>query len=67
VFVKQGLVLLVPCTEVLQELVGQFHDLLHTHILPLETTPTMKGWRAQKHTSTNTPTQTQYLLIGDLQ
>ena len=36
VFVKEGLVLLVPCTEVLQELVGQFHYLLHADVLPLD-------------------------------
>lgn len=35
VLVEQGLVLLVPSTEVLQELVSQFHDLLHSNILAL--------------------------------
>lgn len=30
--VKQGLVLLVAATEVLQELVGQAHQLVHAHV-----------------------------------
>lgn len=34
-FVKQSLVLLVPRAEVLQELMSQFHDLLHSDILAL--------------------------------
>ena len=34
-FVEEGLVLLVPRTEVLQELMSQLHDLLHTDILTL--------------------------------
>lgn len=33
--VEQGLVLLIPSTEVLQELMSQFHDLLHSNILAL--------------------------------
>ena len=36
VFVKENLVLLVPRTKVLQELMSQLHDLLHAHILTLE-------------------------------
>lgn len=36
VFVEQSLVLLVPCTEVLEELMSQLHDLLHADVLALE-------------------------------
>lgn len=35
VFMEESLVLLVSCTEVLQEFMSQFHDLLHTNILTL--------------------------------
>lgn len=33
--VEKGLIRLIPCTEILQELVSQFHDLLHLDILTL--------------------------------
>lgn len=33
--VKKNLILLIPRAEVLQELVSQFHDLLHSDILSL--------------------------------
>lgn len=33
--VEKSLVLLISCTEILQELVGQFHDFLHPYILTL--------------------------------
>ena len=33
--VEKSLVLLIPCTEILQKLVSQFHDLLHADILTL--------------------------------
>lgn len=36
VLVQQDLVLLVPCTEVLEELMSQLHDLLHADVLALE-------------------------------
>lgn len=36
VLVQQRLVLLVPCTEVLEKLVGQLHDILHAQVFSLE-------------------------------
>ncbi len=33
--VEKSLILLIPSTEILQELVSQFHDLLHSDILAL--------------------------------
>lgn len=35
VFVEKNLILLISCTEILQELMSQFHDLLHSNILAL--------------------------------
>lgn len=35
VFVEKCLILLVSSTEILQELMSQFHDLLHSDILAL--------------------------------
>lgn len=35
VLVEKSLILLISCTEVLQELMSQFHDLLHSNILTL--------------------------------
>lgn len=34
-FVEKCLVLLVPCTEILQELMSQFHNFLHPDIFTL--------------------------------
>lgn len=36
VLVQEGLVLLVSSTEVLQELVGQLHDVLHAQVFALK-------------------------------
>lgn len=36
VFVEQRLVLLVSCTEVLQKLMCQLHDILHAHVFSLK-------------------------------
>lgn len=33
--VEKSLILLVACTEILQELVSQFHDILHSDIFTL--------------------------------
>lgn len=35
VLVEKSLILLISCTEILQELMSQFHDLLHSNILAL--------------------------------
>lgn len=35
VLVEKSLILLISCTEILQELMSQFHDLLHSDILAL--------------------------------
>lgn len=35
VLVEKSLILLISCTEVLQELMSQFHDLLHSDIFTL--------------------------------
>ena len=35
VLVEKSLVLLIPCTEVLQKLMSCFHDLLHSDVLAL--------------------------------
>lgn len=35
VFVEESLILLISCTKILQELMSQFHDFLHSDILTL--------------------------------
>lgn len=48
VLVKKNLILLIPCTKVLQELVSLFHDLLHSDIFALMQR-TYNGTRDSSH------------------